>query len=149
MAQRTGRMEIEIRKHFDEILAATRSVLGDLNIEEDISKRRALLKVKGSFGVFDVRITEIIDQEKRKYAYYLIHNGKVEYGCDNAPDIKALKLKYRDAYCRHLNEPVPHAHGKGKKSLELTDEMSVEDFFKRIKERDSTQKCKNRRKGLS
>lgn len=126
-------MESKIRKYFDEILTAASLFLKDIKIEEDISVKRALLKISGRFETFEVKVTEIIDEEKRKYAYYLIKNGVVEYGCDNAPDIKALKMKYGKDFIMHKNEPIPHSHGKGKKTMDLTDEIGVREFFGKIK----------------
>jgi hypothetical protein len=84
-------MENKIRRHFDEIVTAAKLLLNNIKIEEDHSVKRALLKISGKFETFEVNLTEIIDEEKRKYAYYLINKGVVEYGCDNASDIKALK----------------------------------------------------------
>lgn len=126
-------MESKIRRHFDEIVTLAQSLLNNIKIEEDLSEKRALLKISGIFETREVRVTEIIDEEKRKYAYYLINKGAVEYGSDNAPDLKALKMKYGKEYKKHLNEPIPHSHDKGKKSIELTDEMSAKEFFKKIK----------------
>lgn len=126
-------MEGKIRRHFDQIVTAAKSLLNNIKIEEDISVKRALLKISGKYGSFEVKVTEIIDEKKRKYAYYLINKGVVEYGCDNAPDIKALKMRYGKDYSRHLHEPVPHSHDKGKKTIELTDEMDTKEFFEKIK----------------
>jgi hypothetical protein len=126
-------MEGKIRRHFDQIVTAAKSLFNNIKIEEDISVKRALLQISGKYESFEVKVTEIIDENKRKYAYYLINKGVVEYGCDNAPDIKALKIKYGKDYSKHLNEPIPHSHGKGKKTIELTDEMDAKEFFKKIK----------------
>jgi hypothetical protein len=126
-------MESKTRRHFDQILTAAGSVLDNIEIEEDFSARRALLKISGKLETFEVKITEIIDLEKRKYAYYLINNGVVEYGCDNASDIKALKIKYGKDYVTHINETIPHTHGKGKKTTELSDEINACDFLEGLK----------------
>jgi len=126
-------MEGKIRRNFDQIVTAAKSLLKNIKIEEDISVKRALLKISGKYETFEVKVTEIIDEKKRKYAYYLINKGVVEYGCDNAPDIKALKIRYGKDYSRHLHEPIPHSHGKGKKTIELTDEMDAKKFFEKIK----------------
>jgi hypothetical protein len=126
-------MESKIRRHFDEIVTAARSLLNNIKIEEDLSVKRALLKIGGTFEGFEVKITEIVDEEKRKYAYYLIHKGIVEFGCDNAADIAALKMRYGKDYIKHLNELISHCHGRGKKTTELTDEMDAQEFLKKIK----------------
>jgi hypothetical protein len=126
-------MEGKIRRHFDQIITAAKSFLKNIKIEEDVSIQRALLKISGKYETFEVKVTEIIDGKKRKYAYYLINKGVVEYGCDNAPDIKALKMRYGKDYAKHLHEPIPHSHGKGKNTIELTDEMDAKEFFEKIK----------------
>jgi len=126
-------MENEIRRHFDEIIEDAKAVLEDIEIEQDYSVKRALLKISGNFGNFKVRITEVVDDDKRKYAYYLINKDFVVIGFDNAPDIKALKIKYGKNYVYHLEERVPHFHGKGKKSTELTKEISFKEFLEKVK----------------
>jgi len=87
-------MENEVRRHFDEIIEDAKTVLEDVEIEQDYSVKRALLKIRGNFGNLKVRITEVIDADKRKCAYYLINKDLVVIGFDNAPDINALKIKY-------------------------------------------------------
>lgn len=126
-------MENEIRRHFNEILEDAKAVLENLEIEQDYSVKRALLKIRGTFGDFEVRVTEVVDGDKRKYAYYLINNDFVIFGFDNAPDIKALKLKYDKDYVHHLGEQIPHFHGKGKESTELTKEVSFKVFIEKVK----------------
>lgn len=96
-------MEGKIRRHFDQIIISAKSLLNNIRIEEDISVKRAIIKINGKYESFEVKVTEIIDEKKRKYAYYLINKGVVEYGCDNAPDIKALKMRYGKDYSEHLH----------------------------------------------
>ncbi|NQE05156.1 hypothetical protein C5S32_04735 [ANME-1 cluster archaeon GoMg1] len=126
-------MEKEIRRHFNEIIEDAKAVLEDVEIEQDYSVKRALLKISGNFRNFKVRITEVLDETKRKYAYYLINNDLVVIGFDNAPDIKALKIKYGKNYVYHLEERIPHFHGKGKKSTELTKEITFKEFMEKVK----------------
>jgi hypothetical protein len=126
-------METKIRRYFDEIITAAKILLDNIEIEEDLSFKRALLKIAGKRGTFEVKITEIFDEEKRKYAYYMINNGIVEFGCDNAPDKKALRIKYGKDYTKHINEPIPHFHGRNKENTELSIEMDAKEFFEKIK----------------
>ncbi len=65
-------MEDAIRRHFDKIIEDAKAVIEDVEIEQDYSVKRALLKISGIFRNFKVRIREVIDEDKRKYAYYLI-----------------------------------------------------------------------------
>ena len=133
-------MENEVRRHFDEIIEDAKTVLEDVEIKQDYSAKRALLKISGNFGKLKVRITEVIDIDKRKYAYYLINTDLVVIGFDNAPDINALKIKYGKAYVHHLDERIPHFHGKGKKNTELTKEISFREFLEKIKSLKSDKK---------
>jgi len=126
-------MEGKIRRHFNEIIENAKAVLEDMEIEQDYSVKRALLKISGNFRKFKVRITEVVDEDKRKYAYYLIKNDLVMIGFDNAPDIRALKIKYGKDYVHHHDERIPHFHGKGKKSIELTKEISFREFLEAVK----------------
>ncbi|MEA2032275.1 MAG: hypothetical protein U9N41_01675 [Euryarchaeota archaeon] len=133
LAEGTGRMENEVRRHFDEIIEDAKAALEDVEIEQDYSVKRALLKISGNFRNLKVRITEVIDEDKRKYTYYLINKDLVVIGFDNAPDIKALKIKYGKDYKYHLDERIPHFHGKGKKSTELTKEITFREFLEKVK----------------
>ncbi len=117
-------------RRFTEIINLAKNRLKNVEIiENDISIQRALLKLKGDFNAFSVRITEIIDKKKRKYSYYVLKENEVIFGYDNAPDIRALKLKFGDEYHKHLNESVPHYHGKNKKEIKIGNEIQFEDFM--------------------
>ena len=126
-------MEDAIRRHFNAIIEDARAVLEDVEIELDYSVKRALLKINGDFKNLKVRITEVVDENKRKYAYYLIKNDFVLIGFDNAPDIKALKIKYGENHVQHHDERIPHFHGRGKESIELTKEISTKEFLEKVK----------------
>ena len=126
-------MDDKIRRHFNEIIEDAQAVLEDIEIEQDYSVKRALLKISGNFRNFKIRITEVVDEDKRKYAYYLINNDFVIIGFDNAPDIRALKIKYGKDYVQHHDERIPHCHGKGKERIELTKQISFKEFLKRVK----------------
>jgi hypothetical protein len=43
------------------------------------------------------------------------------------------KIKYGKNYVYHLEERIPHFHGKGKKSTELTKEVSFKEFMEKVK----------------
>ena len=103
-------MEDAIRRHFNAIIEDARAVLEDVEIEQDYSVKRALLKINGDFK-----------------------NDFVLIGFDNAPDIKALKIKYGENYVQHHDERIPHFHGRGKESIELTKEISTKEFLETVK----------------
>jgi hypothetical protein len=50
-------------------------------------------------------------------------------GFDNYPDRRALQQKYGQNYKAYLSELIPHKHGPGKTTLELTVEMTMEQFL--------------------
>ena len=126
-------MENAIRRHFNEIIEDAKAVLEDVEIEQDYSVKRTLLKISGNIRNLKVMITEVLDEDKRKYAYYLINNDLVVLGFDNAPDIRALKIKYGKNYVYHIEERIPHFHGKEKKNTELTKEISFKEFLEKVK----------------
>lgn len=126
-------MDGEAKGRFDKIIAIAQDTFENVEIECDISYQRAILKIEATFKEYKVRITEIIDQDRRKYSYYLIRGGNVTVGFDNAPDGRALKLKYRGKSKEHLGEYIPHAHGEKKRTIRLTKEIFFEDFLDEIK----------------
>jgi len=95
----------------------------------------ALIEMDGTYGVYRVHLREIWQTDSaRKYAYYVLHQSDVVIGFDNAPDPRALRLKYGKDYVRHRLELIPHRHTEGKRALELTDEMDCAAFVTWLKE---------------
>jgi hypothetical protein len=45
-------MEGKIRRHFDQIVTAAKSLFNNIKIEEDISVKRALLQISGKYESF-------------------------------------------------------------------------------------------------
>ncbi len=74
-----------------------------------------------------------MENEVRRHFDEIINVDLVVIGFDNAPDINALKMKYGKDYVHHLDERIPHFHGKGKKNTELTNEISFKEFLEEIK----------------
>lgn len=73
-------MDGEAKERFDKIIAIAQDTFENAEIECDTSYQRALLKIEATFKEHKVRITEIIDQDRRKYSYYLIREGNVAVG---------------------------------------------------------------------
>lgn len=109
-------MEDKVRRYFNQIIEDAKAVLEDLEIEQDYSVKRALLKISGNFRNFRVRITEVVDEDKRKYAYYLITNGQVIIGFDNAPE--SLSLSFLSSL-GHFSSP-PFTPSKTHLSIHLS-----------------------------
>jgi len=74
-----------------------------------------------------------MENEIRRHFDEIINIDLVVIGFDNAPDIKALKIKYGKDYVHHRDERIPHFHGKGKKSTELTKEIGSKEFLEKVK----------------
>jgi len=100
----------------------------------DDGLNRAILEMWGDFGLYRVRLLEVVTHDlSRKYAYYVFNNEQVIVGFDNAPDPHALQLKYGITYTAHRLERIPHCHIKNKTQVELTDEMRCADFVAWVK----------------
>ena len=125
-------MDGEVEGHFNEIITLGKKHLQDVKIERDVSYKRALLKIRGVFKGSEVRVTEVIDMAGRKYSYYLLREGEVVVGFDNAPDVRALRIKYGAKLKGHLGESIPHRHGEKKKTITLTNEIKFKDFLNEI-----------------
>ena len=95
----------------------------------EYNPQRALWEVHGVMAQFTVRCKEIFIQAGRMYSYYVIEGDNVAMGFDNYPDRQALQQKYGQAFMAHLDELIPHKHGPGKTTLELTEDMMVERFL--------------------
>ncbi|WP_417913898.1 hypothetical protein [Candidatus Electronema sp. JM] len=64
----------------------------------------------------------------RKYRYYVLQGNRVEAGFDNAPDPRAIRMKYGKIGKEHADENIPHLHLDDKTSMVLTEEMMFSDF---------------------
>ena len=97
-------------------------------VEIDATPARALLRIQAQYGPYRVFITELSDENSRKYRYYVLQGNEVEAGFDNSPDPRALRLKYGQIGAEHVGEYIPHLHRANKTQLLLTEEMSCVDF---------------------
>ncbi|MFN8454366.1 MAG: hypothetical protein U0401_06800 [Anaerolineae bacterium] len=71
----------------------------------------AILEMQGNYGIYQAHLREIWRADgSRKYAYYLLHQSAIIVGFDNAPDPRALRLKYGQNYAYHRLALVPHRH---------------------------------------
>jgi hypothetical protein len=92
-----------------------------------------MLRLQARYGVYDVFVTELISEGRRKYRYYILREDWVEAGFDNAPDPRAIRQKYGNIGTEHAGENIPHLHLKDKALLYLTEEMTFEGFVNWIK----------------
>ena len=79
-------------------------------VEEDHSPERAILRLTARHGRYRVFITEIVSRASRQYRYYVLDGDIVVAGFDNAPDARALRLRYGRQRKKHIGELIPHLH---------------------------------------
>jgi hypothetical protein len=116
--------------YFKKLTDLVRSRLSQVDFERlDINSARVVWEVHGSLDQLSIRFKEIFNQSGRIYSYYVIQQGTVLVGFDNYPDRRALEYKYGKQFTKHLSELIPHRHGHRKIALELTDEMTVDQFL--------------------
>ena len=116
---------------FDSIIAACRAVLQRVSvIRRETDAHRAILHLTGRYQTYQINLREIVRADNsRKYSYYVIQEGEVVAGFDNAPDPRALRLKYGDQYFEHRTEAIPHFHHPNRHNIELTNEMDFAAFL--------------------
>ena len=128
-------MDETTRVYFEKLEQAIRNDFDDVRIaRSSFTERRALLDVYCTFKGYQARILELIDPVGRSYAYYVLHDTEIVAGFDNAPDGDALRKKYGNQFGRHRTERIPHAHGRNKETLSLTEEMTYEAFWRWIQQ---------------
>lgn len=124
-------MDRTTTRYFDSVIACFSNVFHPAKVVlRDERPKRSLLELWGQWGSYRVRLYEIVGPSlTRKYAYYVLDNHRIIVGFDNAPDLRALRLKHGKRFAQHLQEPVPHRHGVDKTDIELTDEVTCEKFI--------------------
>ncbi len=118
------------RSYFTTLTVLAQNALDRISLDRlDFNPDRIIWEVHGSSGQFDIRLKEIFNQSGRMYSYYVLDDNGVVAGFDNYPDRRALRLKYGQEFKFYLSRLIPHKHGPGKTTLELTEEMTVEAFL--------------------
>jgi len=120
-------------RHFAEIIELAQSVFEKVTYEIDATPDRSILRISAEYGKYQILVTELFSDDVRKYRYYVLRGDWVEAGFDNAPDPRALRLKYGKIGEEHAGENVPHLHQEDKSQLYLTKEMSFQDFVDWLK----------------
>ena len=118
---------------FADIVAAAYACLTGVTVATDIDEDRALLTIEGSFDQLRIVIKEVVTPALRRYAYYILDGSHVLIGLDNYPDRTALRLMYGDRFTAHLDDLIPHRHGPGKMTTELTDGWSARRFLDELR----------------
>lgn len=124
-------MATPFTKTIDQVIAQFQSAFAQaVTTRRDERPQRAILEIKGYYGTYRVHLREVWRVDgSRKYAYYVLHKSKIITGFDNAPDPRALRLKYGADYAGHRLELIPHRHSADKRTIELTDEMDCFAFI--------------------
>ena len=126
-------MDRDPREHFEAIIALARARLTEARVvQNDVTASRAILLVLGKFQSWDVRIKEIRAPSGNLYSYYLLRSGEVIVGFDNYSDARILEAKFGRQFKQHLRDLIPHRHGRGKKSVVITPELSAKEFLENL-----------------
>jgi len=120
-------------RHFAEIIELAQSVFENVTYAIDTTPNRSILRIEAEYGKYQILVTELLSDEMRKYRYYVMRGNWVEAGFDNAPDPRALRLKYGKIGEEHAGENIPHLHREDKTQLYLTEEMTFENFVHWLK----------------
>lgn len=87
-------MDKKTSRHFAEIIELAQSVFNDVVYEIDATPDRSILRINADYGKYQILVTELFSDGIRKYRYYVMRGDWVEAGFDNAPDPRAIRLKY-------------------------------------------------------
>ena len=126
-------MDEKTSRHFAKIIELAESVFENVTYEIDETPSRSILRIEAEYGKYQILVTELFSDGIRKYRYYVMRGDSVEAGFDNAPDPRAIRLKYGKIREEHAGENVPHLHREDKAKLYLTEEMSFQDFVDWLK----------------
>ncbi|MCP4405411.1 MAG: hypothetical protein GY801_49935 [bacterium] len=125
-------MDTQTHHDFTRIVQQAQALFTDIRYVSDATPERAILRLQAKYGSYRVFVTELRDAQTRKYRYYLLKDAWVMAGFDNSPDPRALRLKY-GRIGQHAGELVPHLHRENKQHLELTDEITMEEFIQWVR----------------
>jgi hypothetical protein len=116
-------------EYFDNIISSSAKIFKQLEYRADITPQRAILHLKGQYGSYRIMITELLSEGIRKYRYYVLLGDTIEAGFDNAPDPRAIRMKYGKIGKEHAGENIPHLHLNNKTEIVLSDDMDFTDFY--------------------
>ena len=126
-------MDNSTSEYFDNIISSSAKIFKQLEYRADITPQRAILHLKGQYGSYRIMITELLSEGIRKYRYYVLLGDTIEAGFDNAPDPRAIRMKYGKIGKEHAGETIPHLHLNNKTEIVLSDDMDFTDFIKWLK----------------
>lgn len=98
-------------------------------VRRDVTSRRAILELRGTWERYTIRLVEIIKPDGREYRYYVFDGTYIVAGFNNHADLSAIRLRYGPDWKQHRYKPIPHLHLENKTTLELTEEMTCQQFL--------------------
>ncbi|MFP4420075.1 MAG: hypothetical protein ACLFRG_05980 [Desulfococcaceae bacterium] len=127
-------MDTAAYPHFDELIHIAEKAFQDVLCHLDTTPKRALLTLRGKYEFCEIFVTELRAGRERKYRFYAIREGTVAAGFDNAPDPRALRMKFGKINPKNIGTPIPHLHLDNKTRLVLTEEITLSDFVQWLRE---------------
>jgi hypothetical protein len=94
-----------------------------------VTSRRAILELRGIWERYTIRLVEIVTPDGREYRYYVFDGAYIVAGFNNHADLSAIRLRYGADWKQHRYEPISHLHLENKTKLELTEEMTCQQFL--------------------
>jgi hypothetical protein len=94
-----------------------------------VTSRRAILELRGIWERYTIRLVEIVTPDGREYRYYVFDGAYIVAGFNNHADLSAIRLQYGADWKQHRYEPISHLHLENKTKLELTEEMTCQQFL--------------------
>lgn len=123
-------MDTGIATHFDELIFLARAHLTDVEVvRRDVTSRRAILELRGTWERYTICLVEIVTPDGHEYRYYVFDGTYIVAGFNNHADLSAIRLRHGADWKQHRYEPIPHLHLENKTRLELTEEMTCQQFL--------------------
>lgn len=86
-------MDAHIANHFADLIALAQETFEDVEHSTDATPLRAILRLQARYGAYRIVVTELFDENTRKYSYYALKDDEVTVGFDNSPDPHVIRLK--------------------------------------------------------
>lgn len=122
-------MDRKIADNFTRLVELARVHFESVEYNVDSTPKRIILRLTASYKSYRILVTELYSDQDFQYRYYVLENQFVKAGFDNAPDPRAIRLKYGKIGKEHSGEFVSHLHLDDKKQLVLTEIMSFDSFI--------------------
>ncbi|GBF80806.1 hypothetical protein [Aphanothece sacrum] len=122
-------MDSKITDYFTCIVELANIHFESVQFTIDSTPKRSTLRLNAFYKNYKILVTELYSDQSFKYRYYVLKDQFVIAGFDNAPDPRAIRLKYGKIGQEHSGELIPHLHLEDKQELILTQEMNFNLFI--------------------